>query len=128
MEENYVQKRRASFAALHEMSGALMPDAAIPISWIAPDHLEDLHFGEGQNFVSDVEAEKLLKLEMFLDELGWDIETSIQTKYYIGILKGCQIYNNSGCAFPPQWLKGPLGSIIAFRFLMLSHLSLKVLA
>ncbi|KAL2460642.1 Uncharacterized protein Adt_44062 [Abeliophyllum distichum] len=67
MEENYVRKRRASSAASHEMSGTLMPD-----------HLEDLHFGEGQNFVSDVEAEKLLKLEicnkivMQIEEFGHD--------------------------------------------------------
>ncbi|KAL2557832.1 Uncharacterized protein Fot_02571 [Forsythia ovata] len=70
MEENYVQKRHASFAASHEMSGALMPGLTLD-SECCHSHILDCSrplgrfaLGEGQNFVSDVEAEKLLKLEM----------------------------------------------------------------
>ncbi|KAL2512461.1 Methyl-CpG-binding domain-containing protein 2 [Abeliophyllum distichum] len=55
MEENYVRKRRASSAASHE-SGTLMPVAAIPISWIAPDQLRDLHFCEEGNSTSPAES------------------------------------------------------------------------
>ncbi|KAL2481192.1 Methyl-CpG-binding domain-containing protein 2 [Abeliophyllum distichum] len=58
LEEDYVRKRRAGSATLHDVSDTLMPDiviridwnsfrlvAASPISWIAPDQSRDLHFG-----------------------------------------------------------------------------------
>ncbi|KAL2511287.1 Methyl-CpG-binding domain-containing protein 2 [Abeliophyllum distichum] len=57
MEENYVRKRRAISTASHEISGSPMPVAAIPISWIAPDQMRDLHVGEEGNSTSAVEAE-----------------------------------------------------------------------
>ncbi|XP_022889479.1 methyl-CpG-binding domain-containing protein 2-like [Olea europaea var. sylvestris] len=56
LEENYVRKRRTSSATLNDMSGAVVPVAATPISWIPPDQSRDFHFGGEQNFTSDAEA------------------------------------------------------------------------
>ncbi|KAL2502515.1 Methyl-CpG-binding domain-containing protein 2 [Forsythia ovata] len=55
LEEDYVRKRRAGSATLHDMSDTVMPVAASPISWIAPDQGRDLHFGGEGNSTSDAE-------------------------------------------------------------------------
>ncbi|XP_022855970.1 uncharacterized protein LOC111377142 isoform X2 [Olea europaea var. sylvestris] len=59
MEENYVQKRHATSATSHKMSGTLVPVATISISWVTPDQMTDFHFGEEGNFASEVGAKAL---------------------------------------------------------------------
>lgn len=52
LEKNYVRKRLARSSASQDTGEAAMPVAAIPISWIAPDQIGDLHFGgEGSSHV-----------------------------------------------------------------------------
>ncbi|KAL2480166.1 Methyl-CpG-binding domain-containing protein 2 [Abeliophyllum distichum] len=56
LEENYVRKRPVRSTASHDTGDAVMPVAAIPISWIAPDQIGDMHFGGEGDSPSDAEA------------------------------------------------------------------------
>ncbi|CAI9785945.1 unnamed protein product [Fraxinus pennsylvanica] len=57
MEENYKRKHRATSTDSPDMSGALVPVAATPISWVALDQMIDIYVGEEGNSTSEVEAE-----------------------------------------------------------------------